>query len=111
MGDWAGTDIVFLNVPSVSWWQWHPFTVAAGAEPVGPGGPRQLVVHMKKYNRWTKVRPCMVGVKVPCSSTNGAHMQPHINSQLVQPPCLWPPTLRSASWSAWPPMSHPYGCT
>ncbi|KAG2452202.1 hypothetical protein HYH02_003233 [Chlamydomonas schloesseri] len=25
---WCGGDTVFLNVPSVSWWQWHPFTLA-----------------------------------------------------------------------------------
>lgn len=25
---WCGGDIVFLNLPCVSWWQWHPFTIA-----------------------------------------------------------------------------------
>ncbi|KAG2485287.1 hypothetical protein HYH03_015962 [Edaphochlamys debaryana] len=25
----GGHDIVFLNAPAISWWQWHPFTLAA----------------------------------------------------------------------------------
>ncbi|KAG2427422.1 hypothetical protein HXX76_012358 [Chlamydomonas incerta] len=25
---WCGGDILFLNLPCVSWWQWHPFTLA-----------------------------------------------------------------------------------
>ncbi len=56
MGSWVASDTVFLNVPTVSWWQWHLFTITNVSAPATPGGHRQVVLHMKKYNSWTKVR-------------------------------------------------------
>ncbi|KXZ46620.1 hypothetical protein GPECTOR_42g831 [Gonium pectorale] len=51
---WVGSDTVFLNVPAVSWWRWHPFTVASSSEVVGPNGEKRMVLHIKKYDRWTQ---------------------------------------------------------
>ncbi|KAG2497451.1 hypothetical protein HYH03_004606 [Edaphochlamys debaryana] len=51
---WTGSDIVFLNVPAVSWLQWHPFTIASPCTAVGEGGRRLLQLHIKSYDRWTK---------------------------------------------------------
>ncbi|KXZ56058.1 hypothetical protein GPECTOR_2g940 [Gonium pectorale] len=56
---WVAGDVVFLKVPSVSRWQWHPFTVASSPAASGPssrsgGGQQALVVHIKRYSRWTK---------------------------------------------------------
>lgn len=39
---------VWLLVPRLSRWQWHPFSVASG------GGPN-LKLHIKTYGRFTKV--------------------------------------------------------
>lgn len=39
---------VWIMAPSVSRWQWHPFSVASG------GGPL-LTLHIKRYGRFTKV--------------------------------------------------------
>ncbi|GFR51112.1 hypothetical protein Agub_g13374, partial [Astrephomene gubernaculifera] len=54
--EWHGSDIVCLNVPAVSWWQWHPFTLASSSKITFAGGEKRMVLHIKKYNRWTKVR-------------------------------------------------------
>ncbi|PNH07852.1 Ferric reduction oxidase 7, chloroplastic [Tetrabaena socialis] len=52
---WVGSDTVFLNAPAVSWWQWHPFTLASSsASCPSPGGGKRMVLHIKRYNRWTK---------------------------------------------------------
>ncbi|GLC43534.1 hypothetical protein PLESTM_001483800 [Pleodorina starrii] len=47
---WAGLDIVFLNVPEISWWQWHPFTLATSSA----GGDTKMVLHIKTYSHWTQ---------------------------------------------------------
>ncbi|GFR41832.1 hypothetical protein Agub_g2609 [Astrephomene gubernaculifera] len=52
--EWHGSDIVCLNVPAVSWWQWHPFTLASSSKITFAGGEKRMVLHIKKYNRWTK---------------------------------------------------------
>ncbi|EFJ47088.1 ferric-chelate reductase [Volvox carteri f. nagariensis] len=46
---WVGGDTVFLNVPAVSWFQWHPFTIASE-----PSAANIMELKIKKYNRWTK---------------------------------------------------------
>ncbi|GLC40211.1 hypothetical protein PLESTM_001015500 [Pleodorina starrii] len=51
---WVGGDIVFLNVPAVSWWQWHPFTLASAPSPSSEGSSHTMQLHIKKYNRWTQ---------------------------------------------------------
>ncbi|GLI70994.1 hypothetical protein VaNZ11_016103 [Volvox africanus] len=50
---WVGADMVFLNVPAISWWQWHPFTITS-APGEGPGSENQMEIRIKSYNRWTK---------------------------------------------------------
>ncbi|GLC60051.1 hypothetical protein PLESTB_001568000 [Pleodorina starrii] len=47
---WAGLDIVFLNAPEISWWQWHPFTLATSSA----GGDTKMVFHIKTYSHWTQ---------------------------------------------------------
>lgn len=43
---------LFLLVPAISRWQWHPITVAgAEADPSGTGS--LLTLHIKRYGRWT----------------------------------------------------------
>ncbi|GIL63792.1 hypothetical protein Vafri_17790 [Volvox africanus] len=49
---WSGLDIVFLNVPEISWWQWHPFTLATSSVAGGP--ETKMVLHIKTYNHWTQ---------------------------------------------------------
>ncbi|KXZ46614.1 hypothetical protein GPECTOR_42g825 [Gonium pectorale] len=49
----SGSDIVFLNAPSISWWQWHPFTVASSS------ASGSIVLHIKKHSGWTKVTPAL----------------------------------------------------
>ncbi|KXZ46615.1 hypothetical protein GPECTOR_42g826 [Gonium pectorale] len=44
----SGSDIVFLNAPSISWWTWHPFTVASSS------ASGSIVLHIKKHSGWTK---------------------------------------------------------
>ena len=50
---WVGSDTVFLNVPAISWWQWHPFSLASSAAP-GPDGEKRMVLHIKQYSSWTR---------------------------------------------------------
>ena len=45
---------LFLNVPSVSWFAWHPISIAA----VTPGADhlsQDVVLHMKAYGSWSRV--------------------------------------------------------
>ncbi|GFR50054.1 hypothetical protein Agub_g12082, partial [Astrephomene gubernaculifera] len=54
---WVGSEIVFLNVPAVSWWQWQPFTIASCPATLDEGcggGERRMVLHIKKCGRWTQ---------------------------------------------------------
>lgn len=49
------TQTLFLQVPSVSRWQWHPFTVAAAhLMPSANGNIVVTEVHMKKLGPWTR---------------------------------------------------------
>ncbi|PNH12965.1 Ferric reduction oxidase 2 [Tetrabaena socialis] len=52
---WVGSDTIFLNAPAISWWQWHPFTLASSSTSCpSSGGGKRMVLHIKQYNRWTK---------------------------------------------------------
>lgn len=39
---------IWLLLPALSRWQWHPFSVASG-------GGEELKLHIKQYGRFTKV--------------------------------------------------------
>lgn len=43
---------LFLLVPAISRWQWHPISVA-GAQPDASGRGSVLTLHIKRYGRWT----------------------------------------------------------
>ncbi|KAI7839460.1 hypothetical protein COHA_006861 [Chlorella ohadii] len=43
---------LFLLVPAISRWQWHPISVA-GAQPDASGSGSVLTLHIKRYGRWT----------------------------------------------------------
>ena len=43
---------LFLLVPAISRWQWHPITVA-GPAPDASGTGSVLTLHIKRYGRWT----------------------------------------------------------
>ncbi|KAL4436813.1 hypothetical protein ABPG75_003952 [Micractinium tetrahymenae] len=43
---------LFLLIPSISRWQWHPITVAGAAG--NKGSPTTLTLHIKSYGKWTK---------------------------------------------------------
>lgn len=48
--DYYGGAYIFLNVPSVSWLQWHPFSLTSA-----PGnGNDALIFHVKDAGSWTK---------------------------------------------------------
>jgi hypothetical protein len=45
---------LFLNVPSVSWFEWHPISIAS----VTPGADnlsQDVILHLKPYGVWSKV--------------------------------------------------------
>ena len=45
---------LFLMIPKISRWQWHPFTIAS--TPNGANGSSgTLTFHSKRFGRWTGV--------------------------------------------------------
>ena len=48
------SQFLFLNVPSVAWFQWHPISIAA----VVPGADnlsQDVTLHLKAYGKWSQV--------------------------------------------------------
>ena len=53
------SQFLFLNVPSVSWFEWHPLSVAA----VIPGADnlsQDVILHLKAYGHWSKVKTLLI---------------------------------------------------
>jgi hypothetical protein len=48
---------LFLLVPSISRWQWHPITVAGTSADKDTGGSVHTL-NIKRYGKWTKVLSC-----------------------------------------------------
>ena len=45
---------VFVNVPSVSWWEFHPVSIAA-VQPSSDGHSHDVFLHIKAYGSWSQV--------------------------------------------------------
>ena len=50
---------LFINIPSISRWKWHPFTVAAIARD-------SVTLHIKRYGNFTQVHSFLLCLMVPC---------------------------------------------
>ena len=45
---------LFLNAPSLAYFDWHPFSVAA-AYPSADGLTQDVIIHIKAYGSWSQV--------------------------------------------------------
>ena len=48
------TQFIFINMPSVSRFDWHPISVS-DALPSSDGVGQDVTLHLKAYGSWTKV--------------------------------------------------------
>jgi hypothetical protein len=65
------SQFLFLNVPSVSWFDWHPISIAS----VTPGADnlsQDVVLHLKALGGWSKVSPH------PVSQSHMLHRRSHM---------------------------------
>ena len=47
------SQFLFLNVPSIAGWEWHPISIA-GVSPSADGVSQDVILHLKAYGSWTK---------------------------------------------------------
>lgn len=79
---------LFMLVPAISRWQWHPFTVA-GTAPDSTGSGSTLTLHIKRYGKWSKdlmrllQGPSPVPVRVSAPESPSGALDWHNHSSLV----------------------------
>ena len=55
VADILPSQIMWINIPSISMLHWHPVSVADVALDTSSGSSGTITVHFKAYGSWTKV--------------------------------------------------------